>query len=115
MCVRCKLIMYTNTPVCTWVKDVKMPALKEIDKKWFYVHRSTLNIIKVSTFKVSNKFLENKMSKFDIVIQRNTIYVQTQTCLFWLVHIKMYKRIREHIKFYCVLKSYWQMGKSGKF
>ncbi len=41
-----------------------MSASKEIYKSDFMSIESTLNVSKVSTFKVSNKFLENKMSKF---------------------------------------------------
>ncbi len=39
-----------------WVKDVKMSASKEIYKKDFMSIESTLNVSKVSTFKVSNNF-----------------------------------------------------------
>ncbi len=49
---------------CIWVKDVKMSASKYIYKSDFISIECTLNASKVSTFKVSKKFLENKMSKF---------------------------------------------------
>ncbi len=55
---------FCKTCFCTWVKDVKISALKEIYKSYFMSIESTLNVSKVSTFKVSNKFLENKMSTF---------------------------------------------------
>ncbi len=50
---------------CTdlWVKDIKMSTSKDIYKSDFMSTQSTINVSKVSTFKVSNKFLENKMSK----------------------------------------------------
>ncbi len=47
-----------------WVKDVKMSTSKEIYKNDFMSIESTLNVCKMSTFKVSNMFLENKISKF---------------------------------------------------
>ncbi len=47
-----------------WVKDIKMSASKEIHKSDFISIESTLNVSKVSTFKVSKKLLENKMSTF---------------------------------------------------
>ncbi len=50
--------------ICMWVKDVNMSASKEIYKSDFMSIESTLHVSKVSTFKVSNMFLENKMSKF---------------------------------------------------
>ncbi len=39
-----------------WVKDVMMSASKEMDKSDFISIESTLNVSKVSTFKVSKKF-----------------------------------------------------------
>ncbi len=41
-----------------------MSASKDIYKSDFMSIKSTLNVHKMSTFKVSNTFLENKMSKF---------------------------------------------------
>ncbi len=55
-CVLARLIIWMHGS-----KDVKMSASKEIYKKGFMFIESTLNVSKVSTFKVSNMFLENKM------------------------------------------------------
>ena len=61
---QCKMIYSAWVSQHTWVKDVKMSASKEMYKSDFVSIESTLNVSKMSTFKVSNKFLENKMSKF---------------------------------------------------
>uniref|UniRef100_A0A672QGL6 NOL1/NOP2/NSUN 5/7 ferredoxin-like domain-containing protein n=1 Tax=Sinocyclocheilus grahami TaxID=75366 RepID=A0A672QGL6_SINGR len=55
---------YNNYGLNMRVKDVKMSASKEIYKSDFISRESTLNVSKASTFKVSNTFLNNKMSKF---------------------------------------------------
>ncbi len=46
---------------CSWVKDIKMYALKKMYKSDFMSIESTLNGSKVSTFKISNKFCENNI------------------------------------------------------
>ncbi len=47
-----------NGLFCIRDKDVKMSASKEMDKSDFMIIESTLNVSKVSIFKVSNTFLE---------------------------------------------------------
>ncbi len=73
-----KSILYT----CTWVKDVKKSASKEIYKNDFMSLESTLNVFKrkVKCLLLRfQKFLENKMSIWlklcYIVIQCNTIFM----------------------------------------
>ncbi len=47
---------YMGQMYSIWVKDVKMSASKEMYKSDFMSIERTLNVSKVSTFKVSNKF-----------------------------------------------------------
>ncbi len=68
-------------------KTLRCPHQKKFTKVIFMSIESTLNVSKVSTFKVSNTFLENKMSKFggnNVTLSFSvTQYLKNQTiCLF---------------------------------